>query len=47
MGMPYQQTYMGRLVSENGRIKLIPEAMDMIAVARSLLLIRTNSTANY
>ncbi|MEZ2334690.1 nuclear transport factor 2 family protein [Mucilaginibacter sp. RCC_168] len=35
-GRPYHQTYMGRLVSENGKIKLIREAMDMIAVARSL-----------
>jgi len=35
-GRPYHQTYMGRLVSENGKIKLIREAMDMIAVAQSL-----------
>ena len=35
-GRPYHQTYMGRLESENGKIKLIREALDMIAVARAL-----------
>ena len=35
-GRPYHQTYMGRLVSENGKIKLIREAMDMNPVAQSL-----------
>lgn len=35
-GRPYHQTYMGRLVSENGKIKLLREAMDMIAVTSAL-----------
>lgn len=32
MGFPYKQHYMGRLVAENGKIKLLREAMDMIPV---------------
>jgi hypothetical protein len=33
-GKPYKQLYMGRLVAENGKIKLIREGMDMIAVTK-------------
>ena len=36
-GRPYNQTYMGRLVAENGKIKLIREGMDMVQVAKSML----------
>lgn len=32
----YQQTYMGRLVAENGKIKLLREALDMVQVAKSM-----------
>lgn len=32
-GKPYRQLYMGRLLSENGRIKLLREGMDSLAVA--------------
>lgn len=35
-GKPYKQLYMGRLVAENGKIKLIREGMDMIAVQKSM-----------
>ncbi|WP_460913124.1 nuclear transport factor 2 family protein [Spirosoma areae] len=35
-GRPYKQTYMGRLVAENGKIKLIREALDMVQVAKSM-----------
>ncbi|MCC8411188.1 nuclear transport factor 2 family protein [Mucilaginibacter sp. UR6-1] len=35
-GRPYHQNYMGKLVAENGKIKLIREAMNMAAVAKSL-----------
>lgn len=31
-GFPYNQHYMGRLVAESGKIKLLREAMDMVAV---------------
>ncbi|BAV06920.1 Ketosteroid isomerase-related protein [Filimonas lacunae] len=31
-GQPYQQHYMGRLVAENGKIKLLREALDMSQV---------------
>jgi len=31
-GQPYQQHYMGRLVAENGKIKLLREALDMAQV---------------
>lgn len=31
-GQPYQQHYMGRLVAENGKIKLLREALDMSKV---------------
>jgi len=31
-GKPYKQLYMGRLVSENGKIKLIREGMNMASV---------------
>jgi uncharacterized protein len=34
-GRPYHQTYMGRLVAENGKIKLLREALDMVQVAKS------------
>lgn len=35
-GRPYHQTYMGRLVAENGKIKLLREALDMVQVAKSM-----------
>lgn len=35
-GLPYHQRYMGRLVAENGKIKLLREALDMAEVARSM-----------
>jgi uncharacterized protein len=34
-GKPYHQHYMGRLVAENGKIKLLREALDMAQVAKS------------
>jgi uncharacterized protein len=34
---PYNQSYMGRLVAENGKIKLLREALDMAQVAKSML----------
>jgi uncharacterized protein len=34
-GRPYHQTYMGWLVAENGKIKLLHEALDMVQVAKS------------
>jgi hypothetical protein len=33
-GKPYNQMYMGRLVAENGKIKLIREGMNMTSVLR-------------
>jgi ketosteroid isomerase-like protein len=36
-GRAYNQTYMGRLVAENGKIKLLREALDMAQVAKSML----------
>ncbi|HEX8023143.1 nuclear transport factor 2 family protein [Mucilaginibacter sp.] len=36
-GRPYPQTYMGRVVAENGKIKLIREALDMAIVAKAIL----------
>lgn len=36
-GRPYNQSYMGRLVAENGKIKLLREALDMAQVAKSML----------
>ena len=30
-GKPYRQTYAGRLVAENGKIKLLREALDTVA----------------
>jgi hypothetical protein len=33
-GKPYSQMYMGRLVAENGKIKLIREGMNMASVLR-------------
>ncbi|HSZ72902.1 MAG TPA: nuclear transport factor 2 family protein [Cytophagaceae bacterium] len=33
-GKPYQQLYMGRLVAENGKIKLIREGMNMYPVLK-------------
>jgi len=35
-GRTYDQTYMGRLVAENGKIKLLREALDMVQVAKSM-----------
>ncbi|AKD54878.1 nuclear transport factor 2 family protein [Spirosoma radiotolerans] len=35
-GRPYHQTYMGRLVAENGKIKLLREALDMAQVAKAM-----------
>ncbi|WP_020604615.1 nuclear transport factor 2 family protein [Spirosoma spitsbergense] len=35
-GLAYKQAYMGRLVAENGKIKLIREALDMVQVAKSM-----------
>lgn len=35
-GRPYHQTYMGRLVAENGKIKLLREALDLAQVAKSM-----------
>lgn len=32
----YNQTYMGRLVAENRKIKLLREALDMAQVAKSM-----------
>jgi len=34
-GRPYHQLYMGRLVAENGKIKLLREAMDLAQVAKA------------
>ena len=34
-GQPYEQHYMGRLVVENGKIKLLREALDMSKVIRT------------
>lgn len=33
-GKPYKQMYMGRLVAENGKIKLIREGMNMYSVLK-------------
>jgi ketosteroid isomerase-like protein len=35
-GRAYNQTYMGRLVAESGKIKLLREALDMAQVAKSM-----------
>lgn len=35
-GFAYNQTYMGRLVAEHGRIKLLREALDITEVARKM-----------
>jgi ketosteroid isomerase-like protein len=35
-GRLYNQNYMGRLVAENGKIKLLREALDMAQVAKSM-----------
>lgn len=34
-GFPYNQSYMGRLVADNGKIKLLREGLNMAEVARS------------
>jgi hypothetical protein len=34
-GKPYKQLYMGRLVAENGKIKLLREAMNLYPVMKS------------
>jgi hypothetical protein len=38
-GKPYKQTYMGRLVAENGKIKLVREGMNMHSVLKTAGLI--------
>jgi len=38
-GKPYKQTYMGRLVTENGKIKLLREGMNMHPVLKNAGLI--------
>ena len=43
-GRPYQQLYGGRLVAENGRIKLLREFCDTVEVARAMLGARQNSS---
>lgn len=35
-GKPYEQHYMGRLVAENGKIKLLREALNMVPVVRDI-----------
>jgi len=35
-GREYHQTYMGWLVAENGKIRLLHEALDMVQVAKSM-----------
>ena len=35
-GRAYNQAYMGRLVAENGKIKLLREALDLAQVAKSM-----------
>lgn len=35
-GKPYEQHYMGRVVAENGKIKLIREALNMVPVLRDI-----------
>jgi ketosteroid isomerase-like protein len=34
-GKVYKQTYAGRLVAENGKIKLVREALDTLAMSRA------------
>ncbi|MRX38646.1 nuclear transport factor 2 family protein [Flavobacterium sp. LC2016-23] len=34
-GLPYDQSYMGRLVADKGKIKLLREALNMAEVAKS------------
>jgi len=34
-GKIYHQTYMGRLVAENGKIKLLREGLDLVAVKKA------------
>jgi ketosteroid isomerase-like protein len=34
-GLPYHQTYMGRVVAEKGKIKLLREALDMAKVIQA------------
>lgn len=34
-GLPYDQSYMGRLVADNGKIKLLREALNMAEVTKS------------
>ncbi|TCN55647.1 nuclear transport factor 2 family protein [Flavobacterium circumlabens] len=34
-GLPYNQSYMGRLVADNGKIKLLREALNMAEVTKS------------
>jgi ketosteroid isomerase-like protein len=36
-GRPFTQTYAGRLVAENGKIKLIRESLDLVRAARAML----------
>jgi ketosteroid isomerase-like protein len=35
-GKPYAQHYMGRVVAENGKIKLLREALNMVPVLRDI-----------
>ncbi|MFF3890302.1 nuclear transport factor 2 family protein [Streptomyces sp. NPDC001914] len=36
-GRPFSQTYAGRLVAENGKIKLLRESLDLVRAARAML----------
>jgi hypothetical protein len=42
-GKPYKQLYMGRLVAEQGKIKLIREAMNLYSVINSNAVMNSNS----
>ncbi|MEH0937640.1 nuclear transport factor 2 family protein [Micromonospora psammae] len=35
-GRPFSQLYMGRLVAENGKIKLLRESLDQVRAARAM-----------
>jgi len=41
-GKPYKQLYMGRLVAEQGKIKLIREAMNLYSVINSNAVMNSN-----
>ncbi|WP_415939885.1 nuclear transport factor 2 family protein [Streptomyces sp. 039-1] len=36
-GRPFSQNYAGRLVAENGKIKLLRESLDLVRAARAML----------